>query len=95
MNKCWECVYNDYSHADFPCIICHNSDKSKPKPQTNGDRIRAMTDNKELAIEMLNPTYFQKSPSSKPSWCTSSGKEFTNFDEAVKEQVAWLQQTAE
>lgn len=44
---CDTCKYKNHSIEDQPCCDCESSD-DKPwsnwKPQTNGDKIRAMTD---------------------------------------------------
>ena len=46
MKTCDTCTH--YKPRFIPCYGCHNNDGWEPKPQTNGDRIRAMTD-EELA----------------------------------------------
>ena len=54
---CLTCLYEDYDGAEEPCINCvgvggkrpsEYLQKKPPKPITNADRIRAMTD-EELA----------------------------------------------
>lgn len=46
MKTCDTCTH--YKPRFIPCYGCHNNDGWEPKPQTNADRIRAMTD-EELA----------------------------------------------
>lgn len=59
---CISCLYEDYDGAEEPCINCVRAKDEKPteyfpkkppKPITNADRIRAMTD-EELA-EFMKP----------------------------------------
>ena len=48
MSKCDKCKY-PYDIKKWPCEDCLQGDRFEPKPPTNADRIRAMTD-EELAV---------------------------------------------
>jgi len=47
MSKCDKCKY-PHDIRKWPCEDCLQGDRFEPKPTTNADRIRAMTDD-ELA----------------------------------------------
>lgn len=47
MSRCDSCKY-PYDIRKWPCEDCLQGDRYEPRPQTNADRIRAMTD-EELA----------------------------------------------
>lgn len=59
--KCFDCK----NRSEFPnevCPLCHDYDRYEPKPITNADRIRTMSD------EVL--AYFIAEPSvAPPPWC--------------------------
>ena len=52
---CYNCRFEHYLADELPCIDCGVDDRKywKPKPMTNADRIRAMTD-EELAYWALH-----------------------------------------
>lgn len=47
MSRCDSCKY-PYDIRKWPCEDCLQGDRCEPRPQTNADKIRAMTD-EELA----------------------------------------------
>ena len=51
MGACGNCIHKETAGSDYPCNICNNvTHYEEPKPMTNADRIRAMSD-EELAKE--------------------------------------------
>jgi len=50
MSKCDKCKY-PYDIWEWPCEDCLQGDRFEPKPPTNADRIRVMTD-EELAEQL-------------------------------------------
>lgn len=52
MSQCDKCKY-PYDIRKWPCEDCLQGDRFEPKPLTNADRIRAMTD-EELASFACN-----------------------------------------
>jgi len=45
MGMCGKCIHNETAGSDYPCNICDNvTHYEEPKPTTNADRIRMMSD---------------------------------------------------
>ena len=90
MKDCESCVHKYLSPMSDTCRKCGiamlNYEEAKPKPQTNADRIRAMSD-QELAEFMANVAECQFC-TVKSEWCTES-------EAACKRNwLDWLRQEA-
>ena len=87
---CHNCKYALYEAHEPPCTDCGMDDRKywKPKPQTNADRIRAMSD-EEIAEHLIQY---------RDDWgdyIASNGKMFNTFEEAKAETLRWLKQPAD
>ena len=95
---CKDCAYAepnnlDAYHAVKFGVFCtrykqntigiHGCDNGKPKPQTNADRIRAMSD-EELAKTISGDQIYP--------WCTEEPCKYDSCTDCV---LAWLKQEAE
>lgn len=69
-------------------VICNSA-----VPMTNGDRIRAMTD-EELAEENARPVFIWNDDVGLLEYVTSDGERFEDEEEAVKHELDWLLQPA-
>lgn len=82
-NLCGKCVTEHFPNGK-------ESDPSmwKPLPQTNADRIRAMSD-EEMVVHNVRVTrdemYYE----------CSDGELFAVFEDAIEHEMAWLQAPAE
>lgn len=61
---------------------------------TNRDKLRSMND-KELAEHIVSVSEFQESAWSKPTWSTSNGGSYMNYNKAILDELEWLKQEAE
>ena len=90
MRACHNCLHWDVCSVredDIACGIYKPKEKRNVKPQTNADRIRAMSE-EELAEQLIQY---------RDDWgdyCTHKGC-YATQKEAVKSETEWLQQPAE
>ena len=78
-----------YRHNCFTEDLCKCYD-----PQTNGDRIRAMSD-EELAEWLVIQTVYQESAFSPPSYRNFLSDLDDTKENAIKDTKEWLKQPAE
>ena len=93
--NCENCGYK--SREENPCSMCtvtsyscgKESDPSMwvPIPLTNGDRIRAMSD-EELADRLI---FYREDLE---EFLTNNGR-YYEYEDALKKEIEWLQQPAE
>jgi hypothetical protein len=81
--------WNNWLYADRL-----GEEKQTPKPQTNADRIRAMSD-EELAVWLVKKTKYQESAWSAPSYLNFLTESDDTMESAIKGTVEWLKQPAE
>lgn len=61
MGACGNCIHKETAGSDYPCNICDNvTHYEEPKPMTNADQIRAMSDEelKKFIVSISNPIAF-------------------------------------
>ena len=75
MSKCDKCKY-PHDIRKWPCEDCLQGDRFEPKPPTNADRIRAMSD-EELAEWIVHKT---------------EGNGFDGYEEVVNAWLDWLKE---
>lgn len=80
------------------CVHCHpdweemdDCEKYESEPQTNADRIRAMSD-EELAEWLVKRTVYQESAFSAPSYLNFLTESDDTKESAIKGTVKWLKQ---
>lgn len=61
---------------------------------TNGEKLRLMNDS-ELAEHIVLVSEFQESAWSKPTWSTSNGGSYMNYNKAVLDELEWLKKEVE
>ena len=61
---------------------------------TNGEKLRLMSDN-DLAGHIVSVSEFQESAWSKPTWSTSDGGNYTDYNKALLDELEWLKKIAE
>lgn len=100
MGTCLECKYCERPPYKFPCSECKNHNKYESKSETqktNGDRIRAMSD-EELARWMLR---YQRQVVKETLRTLGTEEHVKVFEEALGENpdctdvVRWLKQPVE
>ena len=57
VKSCRNCIHEPKGRYQYPCINCYEWNNHKPKPMTNADRIRNMSDG-ELAEFLANMQKF-------------------------------------
>ena len=96
MVDCRNCEhpYCSFVGVDRGCLVeCANflpSHKSQ-KPQTNADRIRAMSD-EDLAAWLVKKTVYQESAFSHPSYLNFMTGSDDTKESAIKGTVKWMKQ---
>ena len=74
---------------------CEHTDcPYRTKPQTNADRIRAMSD-EELAAWRVKKTKYQESAWSEPSYLNFLTESDDTMESAIKGTAEWLKQPAD
>lgn len=82
-----ECYLRVGEKGYFKLLSCSRYELDETKPMTNGDRIRAMTD-EELAYNFEYSTICGRIQNSNPEWCGTNG-------ECRNCVLRWLKQPAE
>ena len=88
----WNTLYGCHKPENEPCILSNMPcEKFEPKPQTNADHIRSMTD-EELAKWLVLRTVYSESAWSAPSYLNFKTCTDDDFDGALKGTSEWLKQ---
>ena len=95
--ECYTCKYDKDCHWD-DCLFGDTPTRWEPaehyKPDTNADRIRAMSD-EELAKWLVKKTKYQESAWSAPSYLNFLTESDDTMESAIKGTTEWLKQPAE
>jgi hypothetical protein len=84
-----------YQAAVLIDSLCARLEKIENRnPQTNADRIRAMSD-EELAEWLVKKTKYQESAWSEPSYLNFLTEMDDTMESAIKGTVEWIKQPAE
>ena len=99
MRACHNCLHWDVCSVredDIACGIYKPKEKRNVNPQTNADRIRAMSD-EELAefLTHINPTNCQDCAFSHGWRCLPDRDDYSDFEKCEEGRKRWLQQPAE
>ena len=87
---CENCKYTLKGEEEYPCNKCIRNSVDMWEPQTNADRIRAMSDGELVEITMEYDAEYGH-------YICSDGKVYQDYElqEATKHEVEWLQSPIE